>query len=88
MIRAAARNTGHTLVRVLNHTVISAMSISAEVTLNLISAVLRCCMMILLTLVASHNIIFLRVDINIVILIVQKNVISYNKVDLSRDYKN
>ena len=70
MIRAVARNAGHTFVRVLNHTVVSAMSISAEVTLNLISAVLRCHMIILLTLVASYNVAFLRVDINIVILIV------------------
>ena len=46
------------------------MSISAKVTLNLISAVLRYYMIILLTLEASHNIVFLRVDINIVILII------------------
>ena len=70
MIRAVTRNTGCALVRVLNHTVISAMSISAEVTLNLILAVLRHCMIILLTLVVSHNVIFLRVDINVVILII------------------
>ena len=70
MIRTAARDTGHTLIRVLNHTVIRAISISAEVTLNLISAVLRYYMIILLTLEASHNVTFLRVDINIVILII------------------
>ena len=46
------------------------MSISAEVTLNLILAVLRCYMIILLTLEVSHNIAFLRVNINIVILII------------------
>ena len=88
MIRAAARNVSHSLVRVLDYTEISAMKTSAEVISNLISAVLRYYMMILLTLVASHNVIFLRVDIDVVILIVQKNVISYNKVDLSRDCKN
>ena len=70
MIRAATRNTGHTLARVLNYIVISAMSTSAEVTSNSISTVLRCYMMILLTLIASYNITFLRVDINIVILII------------------
>ena len=59
MIRITARNAGHTLVRVLNYTVISAMSISIEVTLNLISAVLRHHIMILLTLRVSHNIAFL-----------------------------
>ena len=70
MIRITARNTSCTLVRVLDYTVISVMSISAEVTLNSISAVLRYYMMIFLTLVASHNVIFLRVNINIVILII------------------
>ena len=40
-------------------------------------------MMILLTLKASHNMIFLRVDIDIMILIIQKNVILYDKIDLS-----
>ena len=65
-----ARNTGCTLIRVLNYTVISAISTSAEVTLSLISAVLKYHMMILLTLVTSHNMIFLRVDINIMILII------------------
>ena len=70
MIRTAARDTDCALVRVLDHIVISAMSTSAEVTLNLISAVLRCHMMILLTLKVSYNTAFLRVDINIVILII------------------
>ena len=88
MIKTATRNAGHTLVRVLDHTVISAISISIKVTSNLISAVLRHHMMILLTLVASHNMTFLRVDINIVILIVQKNIISYDEVSLSRGCKN
>ena len=83
MIRTAARDKGHTLVRVLDHTVISAMSISTEVILNLISAVLRYHMMILLTLEASHNIAFFRVNINIMILITQKNIILYNEIDLS-----
>ena len=83
MIRITTRNAGHTLVRVLNHIVVSAMSISTEVTLNLILAVLRCHIIILLTLVASYNMTFLRVNINIVILIIQKNIISYNKIDLS-----
>ena len=46
------------------------MSTSVEVTLNLILAVLRCHIIILLTLVALHNVTFLRVDINIVILII------------------
>ena len=79
----AARDTGCALARVFNYTVISAMSNSAEITLNLISAVLRYCMIILLTLEASHNMIFLRVDINVIILIIQKNVISYNKINLN-----
>ena len=70
MISAAARNTGCTLVRVLDNIIISAMSFSIEVISNLISAVLRCHIIILLTLKASHNVIFLRVDINIVILII------------------
>ena len=64
------------------------MSTSAEVTLNLILAVLRHYMMILLTLEASHNMTFLRVDINIVILIIQKNVILYDEVNLSWGCKN
>ena len=59
------------------------MSTDAEVTLNLILAVLRYYMIILLTLEALHNTVFLRVDINIVILIIQKNVILYDKIDLS-----
>ena len=70
VIRTVTRNTGHTLVRVLKYTFISAMSTSAEVTLNLILAVLRCYTMILLTLVTLYNMTFLRVDINIVILII------------------
>ena len=83
MARTAARDTDHTLARVLDYTVISAMSISAKVTSNLISAVLRHHIMILLTLEASHSVAFLRVDINTVILIIQKNIILYNKVNLS-----
>ena len=79
----AARDASRALARVLDHTVISAMSTSTEVTLNLISAVLRCHIMVLLTLEASHYTAFLRVDINIVILLIQKNVILYNKIDLS-----
>ena len=39
-------------------------------------------MIVLLTLEASHNTAFLRVDINIVILIIQKNIILYNKINL------
>ena len=70
MIRMIARDTGCTLVRVLDHTVISVMSTSAEVTSNLILAVLRYCIIILLTLEVSHNVAFLRVDINIMILII------------------
>ena len=71
MIRTAARDTDHTLVRVLNYIVFSAMSTtSTEVTLNLILAVLRYYTMILLILEASHNTAFLRVDINIMILII------------------
>ena len=70
MVRIVTRNAGHTLVRVLDHTVISAISTSVEVTLNLISAVLRCHTMILLTLEASYNTVFLRVDIKIVIFII------------------
>ena len=70
MVRMTARDTGCTLVRVLNYTVISAMSTSAEVTSNLILAVLRYCIMILLTLEASHNVAFLRVNIDIMILII------------------
>ena len=70
MVKITARDTGHTLIRVLDHTVISAMSTGAEVTLNLNLAVLRCCIMILLTLKASHNMTFLRMNINIMILII------------------
>ena len=88
MARAAARNAGHTLARVLDHTVNSAMSTSAEVTSNLILTVLRCHMMILLILIISYNVILLRVDINIVILIVQKNDILYDKVGLGTGCKN
>ena len=88
VIRAVTRNTDCALVRVLDHTVISAISTSAEVISNPILAVLRHHMMILLTLVASHNMTFLRVDIDVVILIVQKNIISYNKIDLSRGCRN
>ena len=70
MVRTAARDTGYTLVSILNYIVISAMSISSEVISNHISAVLRHYVIILLTLEASHNIAFLRVSINIVILII------------------
>ena len=70
MIRIATRDTGHTLIRVLNHIVIRIMSTSVKVTLNLILEVLRHHIMILLTLKVSHNVTFLRVDINIVILII------------------
>ena len=70
MIRIVTRDASCTLIRFLNYTVISAMSISIKVTLNLISAVLRHDMMILLTLEESHNIEFLRVEINIVILLI------------------
>ena len=83
MTRTVIRDTGHTLVRVLNYTVISAMSTSTEVTLNPILTVLRYYTMVLLTLKASHNMTFLRVDINIVILIIQKNVILYDEINLS-----
>ena len=70
MISAAVRNTGHTLVRVLNNIVVSAISFSAEVISNLISAVLRHHIIILLTLKASYNTVFLRMNINIVILVI------------------
>ena len=83
MIRTVTENADYALARVLNHIVISAMSSDSEVTLNLISAVLRHHMIILLTLVALHNMTFLRVDNNIITLIIQKNVILYNKIDLS-----
>ena len=70
MIRTVIRDADHTLVRVLDYIVISAMSTSTEVTLNPISAVLRHCMMILLTLKAMYNMAILRVDINIVKIII------------------
>ena len=70
MIKIAARDTDYTLVRVFNYTVISAINISVKVISNFISAVLRHDMIILLTLKASHNVIFLRVNINIIILII------------------
>ena len=70
MTRITARDTGCALVRVLNYINISAMSTSAEVTSNTILTVLRCYIMILLTFEVSHNAVFLRVDINIVILII------------------
>ena len=70
MIRTVTENASCALVRVLNCIVISAMSFSAEVTLNLIAAVLRHYMMILLTLIALNNMTFLRVDDNIMILII------------------
>ena len=70
MIRTAVRNAGHTLVRVLDYTVVSAMSTSVKVTLNFNLTVLRYYIMILLTLVTSHNMTFLRVDINIIRLII------------------
>ena len=83
MIRTVTKNAGCALARVLSHIVISAMSSGAEVILNLISAVLRHHMMILLTLIALHNMTILRVNYNIIILITQKKVILYNKIDLS-----
>ena len=46
------------------------MSTSVKVTLNLISAVLRHYIIILLTLEVSHNTAFLIVDINFIILII------------------
>ena len=64
------------------------MSTSAKVTLNLILAVLRCCIMILLTLVVSYNVTFLRVDINVLILIIQKNVILYDDISIGWGCKN
>ena len=70
VVRIAARNTSHALTRVLDYIVISAISTSAEVILNSITAVLRYHIIILLTLVASHNTVFLRVDINVMILII------------------
>ena len=68
VVSVAARNTDYTLIRVLDNTVVSAISFSVEVILNLNLIVLRCYTMILLTLKVSHNIIFLRINIDIVIL--------------------
>ena len=70
MTRTAARDADHALARVLDYIVISAMSTSVEVTSNLISAVLRHHTMVLLALEVSHNVTFLRVNIDIVILII------------------
>ena len=70
MIRTVTRDTGHALARVFNYTVISAISTGAEVTSNLTLAVLRYCIIIFLALKASHNTAFLRVNINIIILII------------------
>ena len=70
MIRITARNTDHTLIRVLNYIVVSALNISVKVTSNSILIELRYHTMILLTLVALYNAAFLRVDINVVILII------------------
>ena len=70
MLKTVVRNADHTLVRVPDHIVIIAISTSIKVTLNLISAVLKHHTMIILTLEVSHNVIFLRVNINIVILII------------------
>ena len=70
MIKTAARNAGRALVRVLDYIVISAISTSIKVTLNLILIVLRYHTIILLTLVTLYNMTFLRVDINVVILII------------------
>ena len=70
MIKTVIRDTGHTLIRVFDYIVISAMSISAEVTSNFILTVLRHYIIILLTLKVSYNVIFLRVDIDIIILII------------------
>ena len=70
MIKTGARNTSLTLVRVLDYTVVSAMSTSVKVTSNLFSAVLGHYTVILLTLKISYNAAFLRVDINVVILII------------------
>ena len=70
MVRTAAKKTGCALVRVLDYTVTSAMSTSVEVTSNFILIVLRHHMIVLLTLVALHNAVFLRVDINVIILVI------------------
>ena len=83
MIRIAARDTDYALVRVLDYIIISAMSISTKVTSNLILAVLRCHIIILLTLEALYNATIFRVDIKIMILIIQKNIIFYDEISLS-----
>ena len=70
MISVTAKNASCALVRDLNNIIISAVSSSTEFTSNLVSAVLKHYIMILLTLKASHNVIFLRISIDIVILIV------------------
>ena len=70
MVRTAARDTDCALVRVLDYIVISAMNTDIKVTLNFISAGLRCYTMILLTLKASYIAASLKVDINIVILFI------------------
>ena len=70
MTSVTARNTSCTLIRVSNNIVFSAMSISVKVTSNLISAVLRQYIIILLTLKASYNAAFLRIDINVILLVV------------------
>ena len=83
MVRIAARDTDHAIIRVLDYTIISAMSTSTKVTSNLILVVLRCHIVILLTLEALHNAAFLRVDIKIMILVIQKNIILYDEISLS-----
>ena len=70
MIRTVTENTDCVIARILNHIVISAMSSGAEVTLNLILALLRHYIIILLTLVTLHNMTFLRVNNDIIILII------------------
>ena len=65
-----ARNTDHTLIRVLNYTVVSAISTSAEVISNSIFAVLRHYIMILLTLVTLYIAASLRLDIDVVTLFI------------------
>ena len=65
-----ARNTDCALIRVLDNTIISVISSSAEVTSNLILAVLRHHMIILLTLKVLYNMIFLRININVVTFII------------------
>ena len=70
MVKTVIKNTGCAFIRVLNYTVISAMSISAEVTLNFILIVLRYYIIVLLTHVVVYNITLFRVDIHIVIFII------------------